>query len=270
MLSWRSFEREISKTTAPDPVRPAYLFRGQSAKEWPLQSSLQRVLRLYPGITAEKALQLESELLERFQSQAHLHLRGEFLPMGEDPLQWWQVMQHYGSPTRLLDWTASPYVAAYFAVFENWDRDGAIFEIHPYTLQKWAQDAETKRGEDGTKESQERLRDPSAPDEIRPVPMRRHSDRTVAQQGHFTYALHILGDQEALISEACVDATSHLKLIVPRKLKPQFLQRLHVMNVGANALFPGDDGLGRYIGDLARLAVYKRAEAENTGVWEDK
>ena len=33
-------------------------------------------------------------------------------------LEWLALMQHYGTPTRLLDFTRSPYVACYFALEE--------------------------------------------------------------------------------------------------------------------------------------------------------
>jgi hypothetical protein len=53
-------------------------------------------------------------LLFRFQQQAHQFIR--HVPPVDDKASWSALMQHYGVPTCLLDWTRSPYVALYFAV----------------------------------------------------------------------------------------------------------------------------------------------------------
>ena len=46
------------------------------------------------------------------------------------------MMQHYGAPTRLLDWTENILVAAYFAVQENEEDPGEIWVISPQRLNK--------------------------------------------------------------------------------------------------------------------------------------
>lgn len=54
-------------------------------------------------------------------------------PPFEEELKWMQWAQHYGLPTRLLDWTTNAAVALYFACLRP-DKDGLVFIMDPISL----------------------------------------------------------------------------------------------------------------------------------------
>lgn len=56
------------------------------------------------------------------------------VPEWGDHLSWLLMMQHYGAPTRLLDWTASILVALYFAVGDPSVEPGEVWCMHPSVL----------------------------------------------------------------------------------------------------------------------------------------
>lgn len=89
-----------------------FIFRGQANAEWKLESSLERVVGT--KWCAEEAKKYEELSLARFRSKFHLYDSANIEP--DSMLAWLAVMQHYGVPTRLLDFTESPYVALYFAL----------------------------------------------------------------------------------------------------------------------------------------------------------
>ncbi len=89
-----------------------YIFRGQANSCWSLQSSLKRVVGdEWSSSAAEK---FEDFSINRFQSKFHLYDNENCLPNSK--LAWLAAMQHYGVPTRLVDFTESPYIALYFAL----------------------------------------------------------------------------------------------------------------------------------------------------------
>jgi hypothetical protein len=56
------------------------------------------------------------------------------LPNQENHLTWLFLMQHHGTPTRLLDWSESALIALYFAVYENPSKDGELWAMYPDQL----------------------------------------------------------------------------------------------------------------------------------------
>lgn len=76
----------------------------------------------------EVGLDTEVAAIEEFKRLAIPHL--DILPKND--WEWIVVAQHYGIPTRLLDWTSNPLVALYFATFdhiEHLDSDAAIYVL---------------------------------------------------------------------------------------------------------------------------------------------
>lgn len=115
-----------------------WIFRGQSNAAWELQTGFEREITpaiLPPGSLGMGAAinfppRYEEQMVEEFQRGAHLYIKGGRLP--EHMLDWLALMQHYGVPTRLLDFTKSPYVACYFA-FRNMNNapHRAVWALNP-------------------------------------------------------------------------------------------------------------------------------------------
>lgn len=119
--SWNDVN-ELLFDFPPSPVhgryRSSYAFRGLADEAFDLRTSLARMGGPY--------WELERHLISGFKKYAHLELR--------DNSSLWHtlsVAQHHGLPTRLLDWTYSPYVALHFATAEmrQFDVDGVIWRV---------------------------------------------------------------------------------------------------------------------------------------------
>lgn len=112
-----------------------FIFRGQSNKSWELSSGLERMLDNNCNKTSLK--KAEEYSLNLFKSKFHIYDSSNIRPQSK--LQWLSLMQHYGIPTRLLDFTTSPYIALYFAIetFDNSsNNDIALFAIDYRALMK--------------------------------------------------------------------------------------------------------------------------------------
>jgi hypothetical protein len=83
---------------------PNYLFRGHADAAWKLESSVERAANRWEHPLGALR-QTESMMIREFQRQAHHYMRD--LPEADQYVDWLAIMQHYGAPTRLLDFTRS-------------------------------------------------------------------------------------------------------------------------------------------------------------------
>lgn len=118
---WQNLDKYLSQ------FKDGWLFRGQSNSDWNLKTSLERTDFKWADQKAELTL------LGEFQRGAHNFLNTKDIP--NTGIGWLAFMQHYGAPTRLLDFTLSPYVAVYFAVI-NSQTESAIWAINNSWLSK--------------------------------------------------------------------------------------------------------------------------------------
>src|SRR5581483_2688350 len=120
--SWDQFLNLVTH-----PPYSNWAFRGEHDERWPLFSSLSRYLRAF-GVHPQAWPEQEQRILRIFKRKAHQFL--EQPPDPDDDFEWLALMQHHGAPTRLLDFTWSPYVAAFFAL-ERATRVAAVWALNP-------------------------------------------------------------------------------------------------------------------------------------------
>jgi hypothetical protein len=223
----------------------SWAFRGQASAEWPLYSSISRYLQSY-NVHPDAWSEQESRILRIFKRKAHLLLT--HLPDEDDSFQWLGLMQHHGAPTRLLDFTWSPYVAAFFAL-ERATAEAALWAVSPSLLN-------TRRAK-----ARSRAKPQAKPEEMAPwvrggyethfLPNvnrivvagepHRMNERLVAQSGTFLMAGVLDEPIEALAPPEGI-----VKFVLDaRVIRRSAMAELYRMNISNATLFPGLDGLAR-------------------------
>lgn len=221
--------------------RSNYVFRGLSDQDYELKSSLIRLGGDYTN--------LERHLLRNFRKYAHR----DVVP-SDSVWNWLSVAQHHGLPTRLMDWTYSPFIAMHFATsnIERFHLDGAVWcvdyvrahELLPpqlrslleqegcnaFTVQLLTEGAHELATFDGlTDEPFVAYFEPPSLD-----------DRIINQYALFS----VLSDANAYLDTWLAKHPKlWRKIVIPADLKWEVRDKLDQGNITERVLFPGLDGL---------------------------
>ncbi len=225
--------------------RSNYAFRGLSSSDYELATALMRLGGRY--------WDLEFHLMRNFIKYARVENT-----QGYTAWNWLVLAQHHGLPTRLLDWTFSPFVAMHFATNDltKYDRDGVIWcvdyvKLHEripvvlrkelqkegangFTVEMLSKVASSLQEFDGlSKETFALFFDPPSMDE-----------RIVNQ-----YAMHSVISDPKMSMDRILEKNPDIfrKVIVPYELKWEVRDKLDQANINERMLFPGLDGLSIWL-----------------------
>lgn len=218
-----------------------WMFRGQSNTDWPLIPKIGR------SESHRERYNINSEwtMLDTFRKSAIAHLHGTHLPSSS--LQWMVLAQHHGLPTRLLDWTKSPFIAAYFALQNEDPRsDAAVYAIDV----RWQLLFDTDQI------------DPFAIPVVSKISPSIVSDRIIAQRGIFT--IHPQPDMPLTPPTG----KRFSKYIFPRDLKKEIKTKLVNIGINWHTLFLNLDGLADHITFMNRIYAPRYNQYDWSAIFE--
>jgi len=245
--SWAELQEQLFVDSWNEQLglhRSNYAFRGR----WDAADDLTTSLAQLGGETST----LERNLLRNFRKYA----MSDAVPH-DSPWNWLALGQHHGLPTRLLDWTYSPYVALHFATSkrECFDRDGAIWMVdyvraHQLGPKKLRECLEAEGTNLFTTEMIESVA--SALDDLAElgddfvvfVEPPSFDERIVNQYALFSLASRPDSSFDEWLREH--DDLGH-KVVIPAQLKWEVRDKLDQANITERVLFPGLDGLTRWL-----------------------
>jgi FRG domain len=250
--------------------RSPFVFRGMSHAGWPLTTSLERLRSAVETV--------EPALLRSFRRYAP---RGTFARDSD-----WEalaVAQHNGLPTRLLDWSVSPLVAAHFATSDHqyFNGDGVVWAVDVIALRDRVLPAKIA---EPIQHPPAALFDVSLLDRV--YPRLADFDRTNGKNGDICIFFEPpsidarIANQTGILSVmngagvsqqryferlAATDPSVVHRFVIARDAKPEIRDMLDQNNIHERMLFPGLPGLcewlRRYYGPVAGASPSARREA---------
>lgn len=236
-----TFKNELQRYRSP------YVYRGLSDITYDLKTSLIRLGGSYAG--------LEKHLIRNFSKYSKKMITNNNLDSFWDTLA---LAQHFGLPTRLLDWTYSPYVALHFvtADLDKYHVDGVIWAVnHEKVIDYLPHELREILVEEGSNKFTTELLNPvckswkefdSLQSEtfaifFEPISF---DDRIVNQFALFS----AMSDSQALLNEWLSQHKDiYYRIVIPSHLKWEIRDKLDQVNINERVLFPGLEGLSTWL-----------------------
>ncbi|MBP8993599.1 MAG: FRG domain-containing protein [Bacteroidales bacterium] len=204
------------------------LFRGQKDSEWDL---LPRIARPDLKFIGQNFLRKEKDLLDEFQRLSRPYINPDLI---SNPWDLLALAQHHGLPTRLLDWTTNPLVALFFAFIERDDKikcrmvwllvinSTELADCKQYTPFNTTKTVAFK------------------PNHI--------TQTIISQNGWFTVHKFIKSSNYFVKLNKNKDYKTRLfEFPINNNARNEILTRLDTMGINEFTLFPGLDGLSKYL-----------------------
>lgn len=246
--SWEELNEAIFRDSWRDSLqryRSPYAYRGLSNASYDLKTSLLRLGGNYA--------RLETVILRNFRKYAHRDASP-----GDSIWNWLAVAQHHGLPTRLLDWSNSPYVAAHFvtAEIDKYDQDGVIWCVSTSKVRQSLPES-LKRILDEeyavmlnvdvisrvatTLQEFDRLSDEPFAIFLDPPAL---DDRIINQFALFS----MMSSPNVRLDQWLENHPDfYVRIIIPASLKWEIRDKLDQINMTERVLFPGLDGLSSWL-----------------------
>ncbi len=205
------------------------IYRGHGDVAWKLMPKIGRVYNYRPTIDKkygpDRVYQDEFFAFEDFKRRATPYVQ----QAPQDDWQWISLAQHHGFPTRLLDWTESPLVAAFFACWSKKNGDAAIFVM-------------------------DRRRIDVANRQEHPLKLR---ETKIFEPHHLTSRITAQSSVFTVHSEPHVELSGDniQKWVLKRECLINFQIRLEHFGVNHHSLFPGLDGLANML--INKFCLYE-------------